>query len=175
MNTKKSPIQIEVFESTIDGVVKRCVDARNLHSNLGNATAFTLWMTRKIEDIGFVEKKDFFSNLKKNDEKGRPSTEYTITVEMAKHLCMLEKSDIGYQMREYFIACEQKLIEVNELSVNQFSTLYKDLQRAMKELKTTGDKFEVEIQKEVIERLCLKMKLPQPPLSWLGQKKNDDE
>ncbi|EKB5071655.1 hypothetical protein DC365_00660 [Vibrio vulnificus] len=173
MNTKKSPIQIEVFESQIGGVAKRCVDARNLHTKLGNATAFTQWLLRKIEETGFVEGKDFFSNLVKNDEKGRPTTEYTITVEMAKHLCMMDRSDIGYQIREYFIKCEEKLIEINSLTANQFSTLYKDLQKAIAARKAADNKFEIETQEDVIELICLKLNIQQRPIEWLYEKKEE--
>ncbi|ENM3847901.1 TPA: antA/AntB antirepressor family protein [Vibrio cholerae] len=173
MNTKKSPIQIEVFDSQIGGVAKRSVDARKLHSVLGNATAFSRWIARRIEESGFVENKDFLPVLAKNDEKGRPSTEYTITVEMAKHLCMMDRSDIGYQIREYFIKCEEKLIEINSLTANQFSTLYKDLQKAIAARKAADNKFEIETQEDVIELICLKLNIQQRPIEWLYEKKEE--
>lgn len=38
MNTKKSPIQIEVFDSSIGGTSKRCLDARELHTKIQRVT-----------------------------------------------------------------------------------------------------------------------------------------
>ncbi|KDM91383.1 antA/AntB antirepressor family protein [Photobacterium galatheae] len=170
MNTTKSPIKIEVFSAVIGNVSKRCVDARSLHSTLGNATAFSRWVGRRIEETGFTEGKDFLPILAKNEDKGRPATEYTITVEMAKHLCMMDRSDVGYQMRDYFIECEEKLIQINSLSVNQTSTLSRDLLKTIDRLKASDNQFEEQVCKELIERICLQLKMPQPPIELLDVK-----
>ncbi|EGR0465737.1 hypothetical protein FG064_01865 [Vibrio cholerae] len=174
MNTQKSPIQIEVFEAPIGGVNKRCLDGRLLHQVLGNQTKFSTWLPRRIEEIGFVENKDFYPNLGKSTS-GRPSTEYTITVEMAKHLCMLEKSDIGFQMRDYFIECERQLQEIVKISNAEESSLGNQLLAFLGKLERTSNEFSKQICVERVKRLCMKLKTPLPPIELLEKKEEKDQ
>lgn len=44
----------------------------------------------------------------KNPKGGRPTKEYILTLDMAKELAMVEKSDIGRKVRKYFIECERQ-------------------------------------------------------------------
>ena len=89
------------------------VDARELHKVLQIGSDFTTWF-RKMVDYGFVEGKDyvlFSSEKKKNisgDFRGRPQINWVITTEMAKHICLIQKNEIGMK-------CRQFLIDVNEL------------------------------------------------------------
>ena len=82
------------------------VSARELHGYLNVKTAFTDWFPRMCE-YGFEEGKDFYSFLSESTG-GRPKTEYQLTIEMAKEICMLQRSDEGKQARLYFIELEQK-------------------------------------------------------------------
>lgn len=87
------------------------VDARELHKVLQIGSDFTTWF-RKMVDYGFVEGKDyvlFSSEKKKNisgDFRGRPQINWVITTEMAKHICLIQKNEIGMKCRNYFIAVE---------------------------------------------------------------------
>ncbi|MDY6153705.1 MAG: antA/AntB antirepressor family protein [Terrisporobacter sp.] len=38
--------------------------------------------------------------------------DYIITIDMAKEICMIQRSDIGREFRKYFIECEKQLKEV---------------------------------------------------------------
>ena len=88
------------------------VDARELHKVLQIGSDFTTWF-RKMVDYGFVEGKDyvlFSSEKKKNisgDFRGRPQINWVITTEMAKHICLIQKNEIGMKCRQYFIAVEE--------------------------------------------------------------------
>lgn len=123
---KASPITIEIFEAEISGTKQRCIDARALHSTLDNATRFSMWIARKVEEFMFEEGKDFFPNLGKSSG-GRPSTEYIISIDMAKELCMLERSEIGRATRKYFIECERKLLNASMVTATQETALGKQL------------------------------------------------
>lgn len=93
------------------------VNARELHEFLGNKTRFNDWIKNRINEYEFKENVDFVGfteNLVKpqNQENkgGRPTKEYFVTLNMAKELAMVERTDKGREARQYFIACEQKLI-----------------------------------------------------------------
>ena len=82
------------------------VSARELHELLEVKTAFTDWFPRMCE-YGFEEGKDFYSFLSESTG-GRPKTEYQLTLEMAKELCMIQRNDKGREVRRYFIQLEEK-------------------------------------------------------------------
>ena len=58
-------------------------------------------------EYGFTEGEDFYSILSKTSEGGRPSTDHQLTIDMAKEICMIQRSDIGRKCRQYFISVEE--------------------------------------------------------------------
>ncbi|WP_206081547.1 antA/AntB antirepressor family protein [Megasphaera sp. SW808] len=93
------------------------VDGRMLHDFLEVSARFNDWIIRMI-NYGFEEGIDyntFYSNLSKTSEAGgRPRKEYALTLDMAKEICMIQRSEKGRQARKYFIECEKKLREVEQ-------------------------------------------------------------
>lgn len=85
------------------------VSARELHELLEIKTAFTDWFPRMCE-YGFEEGKDYCSFLSDRSDglPGKPRTEYQLTLEMAKELCMIQRNDKGREIRRYFIQLEEK-------------------------------------------------------------------
>ena len=57
-------------------------------------------------EYGFEEGKDFFPKLEESTG-GRPSKEFEIQIDMAKQICMLQRSPEGKQIRQYFIDLEK--------------------------------------------------------------------
>lgn len=88
---------------------KQAVSAKELHAFLEVETPFTMWAQRMI-DYGFVENIDYQSLSQKCDKPtgGRPSLDYALTLETAKHWCMMQRSAKGMQARQYFIECEKR-------------------------------------------------------------------
>lgn len=82
------------------------VSARELHKGLEIGTRFNDWFPRMVE-YGFAEGKDFYSKMSKTSESGRPATDYDISIDMAKQICMIQRSEKGRQYREYFLALEK--------------------------------------------------------------------
>lgn len=81
-------------------------NARDLHATLENGEHFATWIKERIEKYGFTEGEDFFGNSRKT--RGRPATDYHLTLDMAKELAMVENNDKGRQVRRYFIEVEKK-------------------------------------------------------------------
>lgn len=92
---------------------KRAVSARELHQFLESKQEFANWIKNRIEKYGFVEGLDYevFDNFIKNPQGGRPTTEYALSVDMAKELSMVENNEKGRQARKYFIECEKRYRE----------------------------------------------------------------
>ena len=82
------------------------VSGRELHEFLEVKTAYKDWMPRMIE-YGFSDGIDFCSILSESTG-GRPSTDHAITLDMAKELSMIQRSEKGKEARQYFIAVEKE-------------------------------------------------------------------
>ncbi|MEG1926362.1 MAG: antA/AntB antirepressor family protein, partial [Ruthenibacterium sp.] len=106
---------ISTINATIGGESVNAVNARELWVFLNVKTQFKDWITRRIEEYGFEEGKDFSSILSKS--KGRPSKDYIISLDMAKELAMVENNDRGRQARQYFIEIERNSRRI-EMAVN---------------------------------------------------------
>ncbi|EJF78188.1 hypothetical protein ME7_00179 [Bartonella birtlesii LL-WM9] len=121
---------IKITEQTIDQETVQAVNARELYTFLEVNSNFRDWIKNRIKEYGFLENKDFisfakilakpnasqenqdfvsFTKKRVKPKGGRPSTEYHITLDMAKELSMVERNEKGRQARRYFIECEKKL------------------------------------------------------------------
>lgn len=81
---------------------------RDLHELLEVKTPYTQWFDRMCE-YGFTENIDFasFSQNSEKPQGGRPMQDHQLTIEMAKELCMLQRTEKGKQARQYFIQLEK--------------------------------------------------------------------
>ncbi len=85
------------------------VSARELHKKLNIGTEFAKWFSRMCE-YGFSIKNDYSEVIVKNDENskgGRPATDYDISVDMAKQICMIQRTPEGKECRQYLIDLEK--------------------------------------------------------------------
>ena len=82
------------------------VSARELHKALEVNTDFNHWFTRMCE-YGFEAGKDFATFLSESTG-GRPSQDAQITVDMAKEIAMLQRTEKGKEVRKYFIQVEKE-------------------------------------------------------------------
>lgn len=97
----------ELIKVNYDNPEKPMVSGRELHKALGIKTAYKDWFPRMCE-YGFSEGMDFCSFLSESTG-GRPAADNMITIPMAKELCMIQRTDIGRQFRQYFISIEEAL------------------------------------------------------------------
>lgn len=87
------------------------VSARELHEGLEIKTAFKDWFPR-MAAYGFEENQDFILVAQKratNNPKNPTTTcnDYQISIDMAKQICMIQRTDKGKQYRQYFIDLEK--------------------------------------------------------------------
>lgn len=85
---------------------------RDLHKTLGVKTPYTQWFDR-MKEYGFTENTDFATfhkNVIRTDGSKMPNdlTDHQLTIEMAKEICMIQRSEKGKQCRQYFIAVEEQ-------------------------------------------------------------------
>lgn len=87
---------------------KTVVSARELYEFLGIKTDFSEWCKRMF-DYGFEDGRDFTPFLGKSTG-GRPSSDFALTIDCAKEISMVQRTDKGKQARQYFIDCEKRLM-----------------------------------------------------------------
>lgn len=99
----------DLIQIHYDNADRPTVLARELHEALGVETRYNDWFDRMCE-YGFSEGKDYYSFLsnRSDGKAGKPRTDHQLTLPMAKELCMLQRTDKGKQMRQYFIAVEEQ-------------------------------------------------------------------
>lgn len=85
------------------------VSARDLHEKLNIGTQYTKWFERMAE-YGFSENVDFQAiSQKRLTAQGNETTyiDHNISIDMAKQICMIQRSPEGKQIRQYFIDLEK--------------------------------------------------------------------
>ncbi|GAF37944.1 antA/AntB antirepressor family protein [Lentilactobacillus farraginis] len=100
---------IKTFKQN-DGSV--AVDGRDLHDFLEVETPYTKWIDRMM-GYGFAENVDFSvfdKNVHDDTAFGgtRKMKDHALTLDMAKELSMIQRTDRGKQARQYFISMEKK-------------------------------------------------------------------
>jgi phage anti-repressor protein len=76
---------------------------------------FSTWAKARLEECGAKEGRDYVTvkvtaKSGENPRGGRPSVEYHITTDIAKHCGMLERNEWGFALRQYFIDCKKMLL-----------------------------------------------------------------
>jgi phage anti-repressor protein len=90
---------------------RQAVSARELHRFLSVTERFSSWFERQLQ-YGFMEGVDYVGCKEFNTLANQELTDYALSIDCAKELSMLQRTERGKQARQYFIACEQKLKEV---------------------------------------------------------------
>lgn len=129
------------------------VSARELHEQLHIKTAFKDWFPRMCE-YGFEEGKDFCSKLSETSEKcGRPSKDADISVDMAKQICMIQRTPEGKAVRQYLIDLEKAWNTPEQIMARALDIAHKTINSLKEENMTMKPK--AEYFDELVERNLL--------------------
>lgn len=82
------------------------VSARELHKGLEITERFQSWFDRQLQ-YGFEECSDFVGCKEFNTLAKQELQDYQISVDMAKQICMIQRSEKGKQYRQYFLDLEK--------------------------------------------------------------------
>lgn len=82
------------------------VSARELHNGLEVSERFQSWFNRQLQ-YGFEESSDYVGCKEFNTLAKQELQDYQISIDMAKQICMLQRSDKGRQYRQYFLDLEK--------------------------------------------------------------------
>ncbi|MFP0547878.1 antA/AntB antirepressor family protein [Acinetobacter baumannii] len=161
------------IEVELNGKVQFGVNARDLHSMLDVKAEFSHWIKRRIAQCKFEENYDYVVFVKKDEnlKGGRPTTEYIISVDMTKHLGMMERNEKGHEIRKYFIEQEELArhlkdglqVRIGQLSA-QVEMITQSLSEAGRFLSVNGKQTKPALLKELDELI----KEAQPELKLEG-------
>ena len=135
-----------------DGI--QAVMGRDLHAFLGIGKDYTTWF-KDMTAYGFVAGQDF-SPISGNTSPagGRPRIDHIVSLDMAKEISMIQRTDKGKQARQYFIECERRAKEPAQLSPEELmARAIKVADSTIKELeaKTADQALALEAAKPKVE------------------------
>lgn len=131
----------------------QAVMGRDLHAFLEVTTPYQIWFPRMVE-YGFSEGQDFLNNSVQNSSGGRPKQDHIVSLDMAKEISMIQRTEKGKQARQYFIECERRAKEPAELSPEEImARAIKVADHTIKELeaKTADQALALEAAKPKVE------------------------
>ena len=96
---------LKTIDIKLNNDLEPMVVGRDLHKMLEVATPYDKWFPRMAE-YGFMEGEDFSTFLSESTG-GRPAVDHLIKIDMAKELCMIQRTEKGKQARQYFIQIEK--------------------------------------------------------------------
>ena len=124
------------------------VSARELHRTLGIEKRFSAWFETNSQ--GFVEGEDFTTVLVGTQVQNnggvqiRELTDHYLTVDMAKHICLMSRTEKGKQCRQYLIDLEKAWNTPEQV----FARALKMADRTIESLKSTNFILEQKIKQD---------------------------
>ena len=135
----KNLIKVEVKND------RQFVSARELHKGLGLKGRFSRWF--KTNSELFAENKDFYectlgTVVKSGNGTVRRYDDYAITIDMAKQLAMMARTERSKQYREYFLDLERKWNSPQEVVKRGYAILQNENTQLKLENKNLGIQLE---------------------------------
>lgn len=169
---------VKIDNMLIGGEKINAVNARDLHKALDSKKDYSTWIKSRIERLQLVQDRDFVllpqmgEQVPQGNGGGLNRKDYAVSVEIAKHIAMIEMTDKGREVREYFIECEKQLqqtfkaptnmIEALELALEQQKALVAleaENKEQAKVIEYQGDKLDAYKTMEVARRSKQQMRM----------------
>lgn len=99
----------ELISVTLNDNHEPVVSGRQLHEALGVNSNYTTWFDR-MADYGFTENQDYILLSNFGNQTGRGGhnkVDHVIKLDMAKEIAMIQRTERGKQVRQYFIQVEK--------------------------------------------------------------------
>jgi anti-repressor protein len=151
-SNRNDTILIAIQKTKINDEEVNCVDARELWYQIESKQDFSTWIKNRLED--YNENQDFIRFHKKMEANNATMIEYYLTIEVAKHIAMMERNAQGKKVRDYFIKCEKKLKETNLPKKINSTFLLQIVQEMQKQENLIAEQqYKIEAQDSVIEKI----------------------
>lgn len=145
------------------------VSGRELHKALEVKTPYTMWFERMCE-YGFTENEDFrlVSQICETNNPKNPRTtiiDHFLTIDTAKEICMLQRTEIGRTIRRYFIETEKQykqksdspaLLQYVQSLESRIATLESKQAKSRKLVIPDEEDNEIKIVLDFIDECCMK-------------------
>jgi anti-repressor protein len=100
------------FEKRLIGTEElQTVDGRDIHAFLGITKPYNPWIKAQVKRAHLIDNRDYTVYYPQvvNPLGGRPSKEYYLSFDAAKHVAMMSGAAKGREARDYFIQKEKEL------------------------------------------------------------------
>jgi len=140
------------------------VSARDVHEALGIHQRFSAWF--EANSVGFIEGEDFNPyqdirvQMEGTREVAREVQDYSLTLDMAKHLCLMSHTGKGRKCRQYLIDLEKawntpeqvmaRALRIAEQTIASLKTEAQQMTAQIEELKPKAEYFD-----ELVDRNLL--------------------
>lgn len=181
---------VPVFTAELHGEPTQLCNARELHAVLDVGRDFSTWIKERIAEYGFDEAEDFvvvpaprirgsgnqeteyppdLGNIRRG--RGKPRTDYHLTLDTGKELAMVENNAKGREVRRYFIAVEKRAREASGrglASISQQLAAHRQRLILLKELYKASDPVLRQAIHEQLDHASRLLGLSTPALDEIG-------
>lgn len=107
----------ELIKVTKNESGQQIVSARDLYEFLELSERFSKWFER-MSTYGFILHSDYTPYQMVHPDNKQEIEDFALTIDCAKEISMLQRTEKGKQARQYFIACEKKVNDISSALLN---------------------------------------------------------
>ena len=129
MNELRNESQAAIVLLTIDEDSNFPVDGRQLYERLELETPYHKWFARMCE-YGFEEGKDYRTkkSVRSDGLPGRMREDHALTIDMAKHIAMVQRTEQAMIIRQYLIDFEREMNKPEKIMARALKIANKEIE-----------------------------------------------